>query len=120
MRLAHKTQNIASRFDAAALGRVHDVTVGKAAMNSRHVMLTIDTLVLRNFPAAQRKAITGSLRVELERLLAETAARDGFGPSCSLTALPAGRLRLSVHTSDRQVGALARGVRLDPSYIPMF
>jgi hypothetical protein len=73
----------------------------------QRLTVTIDTLVLRDFPAGAREAIAGSLQMELQRLLA--AAGNGFGSSRSVTAVAARQLRVPVGASPHQVGTLAAG-----------
>jgi hypothetical protein len=75
-------------------------------MRPRRVRVEIGALVLRGFDPAQRDGIAAGLRAELERLLTERAAGDGFAEGRSTSVLRLGGLRVSTGGSPHVVGRL--------------
>jgi hypothetical protein len=80
------------------------------------IVVTIDRLVLRGFPATQRDAIAAGVVAELQRQLSTPAAGGQFGDSRSLVSLRAKPMTLATAAKPQQIGAqagrqLARSIR---------
>lgn len=80
------------------------------------VNVTIDRLVLRGFPPAQRDAIAAGLVGQLQRQFADVASVKDIGGSRSVASLRAEPLRPSRGAAPGQIGAqagrqLARSIR---------
>jgi hypothetical protein len=80
------------------------------------VIVTIDRLVLRGFPAAQRDAIVAGLQTELQKQFGAPADGGLFGGSRSLASLRAKPMTLAATAKPQQIGVnaartLARSIR---------
>jgi hypothetical protein len=80
------------------------------------IVVTIDRLVLRGFPAADRDAIAAGLQAELQKQFGAPAAGGQFGGSRSLASLQQRPMTLEAAAKPQQIGAqagrqLARSIR---------
>jgi hypothetical protein len=71
------------------------------------IVVTIDRLVLRGFPAAQRDAIAAGLVAELHKQFSAPASGGQFRDSRSLASLRAKPMTLATAIKPQQIGAQA-------------
>ena len=76
-------------------------------MAVRRVNVSIDTLVLRGFRAADRQPLAEGFRMRLMELLADPAIASRLGAGADRTTLSVGRVEIRGHDGARSVGAAA-------------